>query len=65
MQRVFNHSMHRVVMVHDYGCYGFLGVRKAVDEFCGAIGQLPIELSVHWSAAVLRKPLPAPQRNSE
>jgi len=46
-----------VVMVHDYGCYGFPGARKAVDEFCEAIGQLPIELADRWSTAVLRKPL--------
>lgn len=48
-----------VVMIHDYGCYGFPGARKAVDEFCEAIGQLPIELPDRWSTAVLRKPLAA------
>ncbi len=48
-----------VVMIHDYGSYGFPGARKAVDEFCATIGQLPIELSDRWSTAVLRKPLAA------
>lgn len=51
-----------VVMIHDYGCYGFPGARKAVDEFCEAIGQLPIELPDRWSTAVLRKPLTATAR---
>lgn len=46
-----------VMMVHDYGCYGFPAARKAVDEFCLSIGQLPIELSDRWSTAVIRKPL--------
>ena len=46
-----------VIMVHDYGSYGFPAARKAVDEFCATIGQLPIELSDRWSTAVLRKPL--------
>ena len=46
-----------VIMIHDYGCYGFPGARKAVDEFCETIGQWPIELSDRWSTAVLRKPL--------
>ncbi|HLI10768.1 MAG TPA: class I SAM-dependent methyltransferase [Alphaproteobacteria bacterium] len=45
-----------IVMVHDYGCYGFRA-RLAVDEFCGAIGVLPIELGDRWGTAVLRKPL--------
>jgi hypothetical protein len=46
-----------VMMVHDYGSYGFPGARQAVDEFCAAIGILPIELNDRWSTAVLRKPL--------
>lgn len=48
-----------VVMVHDYGCYGFPGVRKAVDEFSATMGVFPIELADRWSTAVLRKPLAA------
>jgi hypothetical protein len=46
-----------VVMIHDYGCYGFPAARKAVDEFCATIGLLPIELSDRWSTAAIRKPL--------
>jgi hypothetical protein len=45
-----------VIMVHDYGSFGFPAARKAVDEFCATIGQFPIELSDRWSTAVLRKP---------
>lgn len=50
-----------VIMVHDYGSYGFPAARKAVDEFCATVGQLPIELSDRWSTAVLRKPLTGTQ----
>ena len=46
-----------IVMVHDYGCYGFPAARRAVDEFCHAIGQLPVELNDRWSTAVIRKPV--------
>ncbi len=46
-----------VMLIHDYGSYGFPGARKAVDEFCEEIGLLPIELSDRWSSAVIRKPL--------
>jgi hypothetical protein len=46
-----------IILIHDYGCYGFPGVRQAVDEFCKRIGHLPIELSDRWSSAALRKPL--------
>lgn len=46
-----------VLMVHDYGSYGFPGARKAVTEFCETVGLLPIELPDRWSTAVLRKPL--------
>ncbi len=46
-----------IMMIHDYGCYGFPGSRMAVDAFCESIGQLPIELSDRWSTAVIRKPL--------
>ncbi len=45
-----------VVMVHDYGCYGFPAVRKAVDEFCAVEGVYPVELNDRWSTAILRKP---------
>jgi hypothetical protein len=46
-----------IVMVHDYGCYGFPAARRAVDEFCHAVGQLPVELNDRWSTAVIRKPV--------
>lgn len=45
-----------VMMVHDYGCYGFPAARVAVDEFCASIGLAPIELADRWSTAVIRKP---------
>jgi hypothetical protein len=46
-----------IVMVHDYGCYGFPAARTAVDEFCHSVGQLPVELNDRWSTAVVRKPM--------
>ena len=46
-----------IMLIHDYGSYGFPGARKAVDEFCQQIKILPIELSDRWSSAVIRKPL--------
>lgn len=45
-----------VVMVHDYGCYGFPAARKAVDEFCNRVGVMPIELGDRWGTAAFRKP---------
>jgi hypothetical protein len=51
-----------VVVVHDYGCYGFPAARKAVDEFCQSVGQPPIELSDRWSSAAIRKPFSAMER---
>ncbi|WP_315806244.1 MULTISPECIES: class I SAM-dependent methyltransferase [unclassified Bradyrhizobium] len=44
-----------IVLVHDYGCYGFPGARKAVDDFCDSVGIAPIELIDRWSSAVIRK----------
>lgn len=46
-----------VMMVHDYGCYGFPMARKAVDEFCAKAKILPIELADRWGTAALRKPI--------
>jgi hypothetical protein len=46
-----------LMLVHDYGCYGFPAARTAVDEFSNSIGTLPIELPDRWGTAVLRKPL--------
>jgi hypothetical protein len=51
-----------VMMVHDYGSYGFPAARKAVDEFAAAVGVYPIELPDRWSTAVLRKPAPGLSR---
>lgn len=45
-----------IIVVHDYGCYGFPAARLAVDQFCTQIGIPPIELSDRWSSAVVRKP---------
>jgi hypothetical protein len=45
-----------VLLVHDYGCLGFPGAKKAVDEFCDVNGLFPIQLSDRWGSAVLRKP---------
>jgi macrocin-O-methyltransferase TylF-like protien len=46
-----------VVLVHDYGCYGFPGARAAVDEFSEKVGVPATELVDRWSSAVIRKPL--------
>ena len=46
-----------IVLVHDYGCYGFPAARMAVDEFSLQIGLAPTELVDRWSSAVFRKPL--------
>ena len=45
-----------VVMVHDYGC-GSFQTRRAVDEFCFKVKQLPIEMPDWHVTAVIRKPL--------
>ena len=45
-----------IVAVHDYGCYGFPGARRAVDEFCSETGVLPVELADRWGTAAFRKP---------
>jgi O-methyltransferase len=44
-----------VMLVHDYGCLGFPGARKAVEEFCDARGIYPVQLGDRWGSAVLRK----------
>ena len=46
-----------ILLVHDYGCYGFPAARTAVDEFCEKSGILPIELGDRWGTAALRKPM--------
>jgi len=46
-----------VVMVHDYGCLGFPGAKKAVDEFCSARNVFPVQVADRWGTAVIRKPM--------
>lgn len=48
-----------VVIVHDYGNYGFPAARQAVDEFCAATGVFPIQFGDRWGSAALRKPAAA------
>lgn len=45
-----------VVIVHDYGNYGFPAARQAVDEFCDTVGVYPIQFGDRWGSAALRKP---------
>jgi len=44
-----------VLLVHDYGCYGFR-VNLAVDEFAKSAGVFPIQLPDRWGSVVFRKP---------
>jgi hypothetical protein len=44
-----------IVVVHDYGCLGFPGVKMAVDEFSKGAGVFPIQLSDRWGSVVFRK----------
>ncbi|HTC12057.1 MAG TPA: TylF/MycF/NovP-related O-methyltransferase [Acetobacteraceae bacterium] len=45
-----------VVIVHDYGNYGFPAARQAVDEFCDTVGVYPIQFGDRWGSVGLRKP---------
>jgi O-methyltransferase len=45
-----------VVIVHDYGNYGFPAARQAVDEFCDTVGVFPIQFGDRWGSVGLRKP---------
>jgi hypothetical protein len=44
------------MVVHDYGCLGFPGVKIAVDEFSRARGVFPVQLADRWGSVVFRKP---------
>jgi O-methyltransferase len=44
-----------VLLVHDYGCYGFRA-NVAVDEFTKAVGAFPVQLPDRWGSVVFRKP---------
>ena len=44
-----------VVLVHDYGCYGYPGVKKAVDEFGIKVGLRPVVLVDSMQSAVFVK----------
>lgn len=48
-----------VMVVHDYGCFGFPGARKAVDEFTQASGVYPVLVPDRWGSVVFRKPGPS------
>ena len=45
-----------VCVVHDYGCYGFPGVRKAVDGYFGPLGLSPVSLCDRWGSVAVVKP---------
>ena len=45
-----------VMVVHDYGCFGFPAAKKAVDEFCATIGMVPVNLADRWGSVALIKP---------
>lgn len=45
-----------VVVVHDYGCLGFKGVKVAVDEFFDSIGLTPLRLGDRWGSVAVVKP---------
>lgn len=45
-----------VMLVHDYGCLGFPGVKIAVDQFAKAQGVFPVQLADRWGSVVFRKP---------
>lgn len=44
-----------MIIVHDYGCYGFPGAKMAVDEFCASVGVVPIEFADRWGSVCLVK----------
>lgn len=45
-----------IMVVHDYGCYGFPGAKKAVDEFSRTVGIVPIEMADRWGSVIMAKP---------
>ncbi len=44
-----------IILLHDYGCGAFPGIKLAVDQFCARMGIFPIELSDRFGSAVIRK----------
>jgi len=44
-----------VCMIHDYGCYGFPGAKKAVDEFFNPRGIVPHVATDRWGTAIIVK----------
>lgn len=44
-----------VMLVHDYGCLGFPGIKVAVDEFSAETGAYPVQLFDTWGSVVFRK----------
>jgi O-methyltransferase len=44
-----------VMLVHDYGCLGFPGIKIAVDEFSAETGVYPVQLFDTWGSVVFRK----------
>lgn len=44
-----------IVVVHDYGCLAFPGVRKAVDEFCKENGLRALPMGDRWGSVMLAK----------
>ena len=47
-----------VLVVHDYGCFGFPGAKKAVDEFFATTGFTPMHLGDRWGSVAVIKPKP-------
>jgi predicted O-methyltransferase YrrM len=45
-----------VVVVHDYGCFGFPGAKMAVDEFFDEVGLTPQNLGDRWGSVAVIKP---------
>ena len=45
-----------VMVIHDYGCFGFPGAKKAVDEFFETIGLTPMNLGDRWGSVAVIKP---------
>ena len=45
-----------VMIIHDYGCFGFPGAKVAVDEFFATIGLTPMHLGDRWGSVGIVKP---------
>jgi O-methyltransferase len=44
-----------IMLVHDYGCFGFPGAKKAVDEFGAQAGLIPVPMADRWGSVILAK----------